>query len=72
MCLIEISSARTFVPVCFQIRMASVLDQQKDEPFLLKDTVYEGCTFRVTRGDYSGLLELVCLNLEKAKVIKFI
>lgn len=49
--------------------MASVLDQQKDEPFLMEDTIYEGCTFRVTRGDYSALLELVCQNLEKARVI---
>ncbi|XP_034250424.1 dipeptidyl peptidase 3 isoform X2 [Thrips palmi] len=51
----------------YEVRMASVLNQQDDEPFLMKDTIYEGCTFRVTRGDYSGLLELVCQNLEKAK-----
>lgn len=53
--------------VTYEIRMASVLEKHEDEPFLLPDTIYEGCTFRVTRGDYSGLLDLVCQNLEKAK-----
>lgn len=51
----------------YEIRMASVLEKHESEPFLMSDTTYEGCTFRVTRGDYSGLLDLVCHNLEKAK-----
>ena len=29
---------------------------------------FKGCTFRVERGDYSGILKNVVENLEKAKV----
>ena len=33
---------------------------------------FEGCTFKVERGDYSGILKKVVENLEKAKVHLYI
>lgn len=30
---------------------------------------FKGCTFRVERGDYSGILKKVAENLDKAKVL---
>lgn len=37
---------------------------------LLGSHEFKGCTFRVERGDYSGILKNVVENLEKAKVKK--
>jgi hypothetical protein len=50
-----------------QIRLASV-ETGSDPDVTQKDVDYMGCRFRITRGDYSRLLELVVQDLAKAKV----
>jgi hypothetical protein len=50
-----------------QIRLASV-EVGSDPDVTQKDVEYMSCKFRITRGDYSRLLELVVQDLTKAKV----
>jgi hypothetical protein len=50
-----------------QIRLASV-EMGSDPDVTQKDVDYMNCRFRITRGDYSRLLELVVQDLAKAKV----
>lgn len=50
-----------------QIRLASV-ETGSDPDVTQKDIDCMSCRFRITRGDYSRLLELVVQDLVKAKV----
>jgi hypothetical protein len=50
-----------------QIRLASV-ETGSDPDVTQKNVDYMSCRFRITRGDYSRLLELVVQDLAKAKV----
>jgi hypothetical protein len=50
-----------------QIRLASV-ETGSDPDVTQKDVDCMSCRFRITRGDYSRLLELVVQDLAKAKV----
>ncbi|XP_046992129.1 dipeptidyl peptidase 3 isoform X1 [Schistocerca americana] len=50
----------------FEIRLASA-DTGDCPGITLNDQEYEGCKFRVTRGDYSKLMDLVIDNLNHAK-----
>lgn len=52
--------------VTFDIKLASIEKGEKDG-ITMKPEEYKGCTFKVTRGDYSKLLALVTKNLEDAK-----
>jgi len=60
-----------YFSILFQIRMASVMTDPGSEPFLVPETVFKDCVFRVTRGDYSPLLILVNENLKTAQVRVF-
>jgi dipeptidyl-peptidase III len=53
--------------VVYDIKLASVETGEK-VGITFGDDEFEGCKFRVTRGDYSQLLRLVVDNLEKVKV----
>jgi hypothetical protein len=50
-----------------QVRLASVATGS-DPDITQKDVDYLKCRFRITRGDYSKLLELVVQDLAKAQV----
>jgi hypothetical protein len=50
-----------------QIRLASV-ETGSDPDVTQQDVDYLKCRFRITRGDYSKLLELVVQDLADAKV----
>uniref|UniRef100_A0A8C3SH21 Dipeptidyl peptidase 3 n=1 Tax=Chelydra serpentina TaxID=8475 RepID=A0A8C3SH21_CHESE len=56
---------------CYEVRLASVLgtDAPVDHELApkLRCFEFEGCTFRVTRGDYAPLLERVVENLQLTK-----
>uniref|UniRef100_A0A8C3PCV0 Dipeptidyl peptidase 3 n=1 Tax=Chrysemys picta bellii TaxID=8478 RepID=A0A8C3PCV0_CHRPI len=56
---------------CYEVRLASVLgtDAPVDHELApkLRSFEFEGCTFRVTRGDYAPLLERVVENLQRTK-----
>ncbi|TFK11990.1 39S ribosomal protein L3, mitochondrial [Platysternon megacephalum] len=56
---------------CYEVRLASVLgtDAPVDHELSpkLRSFEFEGCTFRVTRGDYAPLLERVVENLQRTK-----
>ncbi|CAM2116817.1 unnamed protein product [Caretta caretta] len=56
---------------CYEVRLASVLgtDAPVDHELApkLRCFEFEGCTFRVTRGDYAPLLERVVENLQRTK-----
>lgn len=41
--------------------------EQDNIAALLGSHEFKGCTFKVERGDYSGILTKVVVNLEKAK-----
>lgn len=49
----------------FDIKLASV-KRDSDPKITRPDELYKGNVFRVTRGDYSPLLQYVCKNLAKA------
>ncbi|XP_054265816.1 dipeptidyl peptidase 3 isoform X2 [Macrosteles quadrilineatus] len=50
----------------YEIRLASVLTG-RDPSFMPAETEFQGCVFRVTRGDYSPLLKKVTEHLSSAK-----
>ena len=68
---VEGSICRTFKSVIndktvYEIKLASI--ENGDKPGITyADEEYEGCTFKVTRGDYSKILRLLTSNLEIAK-----
>lgn len=69
---LEAYNCRTFKTVkndgkvVYEIKLASV-DIGKDTSFMLPDTEFQGCTFTMTRGDYSPILAKVCEDLQSAK-----
>lgn len=52
--------------VVYDVHLASIETSEK-EGITVPDEVYKGCVFRVTRGDYSSLLQLVNENLAQAQ-----
>ena len=43
-------------------------EEEDNVAAILGSSEFKGCTFRIERGDYSGILSKVVENLEKAKV----
>ncbi|XP_012285415.1 dipeptidyl peptidase 3 isoform X2 [Orussus abietinus] len=50
----------------YEIRLASI-EKGEDNKITLPEEIFQGAKFKVTRGDYSELLEGVVSNLKKAK-----
>lgn len=50
----------------YDIKLASI-EEGSQEGITIPEESFEGCKFRVTRGDYSGLLKLVNEDLKSAQ-----